>query len=103
MTWRVADRPHPIRNLARRGFGDRPSIDNKARGLGFTSGSNLPGMNVARASAMTMSSWMPGGALVFTLPASLIEYSKDSSSSIVSGQKRGSGVRPLLAGEPVPV
>ncbi len=73
------------------GFRICPTIDKSARGLGFASGSNLPGMNVARASAMTMSSWRPGGALVLTFPASLTEYSKDSSSSIASGQMRGSG------------
>ncbi len=53
-------------------------------------------MNVARASAITMSSWMPGGALVLTFPASLTEYSKDSSSSIASGQITASGVVLLL-------
>ena len=47
----VPSGPHPIRNLARRGFGicpsmdrsfgDRPTIDNWARGSGFASGSSF--------------------------------------------------------------
>ena len=47
------------------------------------------GVQVVRARGMTMSSWRPGGALVLTFAASLMEYSKASSSSIASGQMRG--------------
>ncbi len=54
-------------------------------------GLNLLGVQVASAREITMSSWKPGGALVLMFPASLIEYSKASSSSITSGQTRGSG------------
>ena len=50
----------PVNNPARRGFGMCPSMDRRTLGATFAFGLNRPGVHVASASAMTMSSWMPG-------------------------------------------